>query len=113
MFDLGFWELALVALVALVVIGPERLPQVMRTTGMWLGRLRGMTLTVREELENELYRHELHENKGAQTAYRELKHVINETESALDSISKEANDANKALIGQQASRHSNVTKNDS
>ncbi|MEW8587286.1 MAG: twin-arginine translocase TatA/TatE family subunit, partial [Candidatus Thiodiazotropha sp.] len=38
MFDVGFWELTIIALVALIVIGPERLPKVARTAGLWLGR---------------------------------------------------------------------------
>lgn len=40
MFDIGFFELLLILIVGLVVIGPERLPQVARTTGLWVGRFR-------------------------------------------------------------------------
>ncbi|MCM2321560.1 MAG: Sec-independent protein translocase protein TatB, partial [Pseudomonas sp.] len=39
MFDVGFSELLLVALVALLVLGPERLPGAARTAGLWIGRL--------------------------------------------------------------------------
>ena len=39
MFDLGFSELLVIGLVALVVIGPERLPKVARSAGQWLGKL--------------------------------------------------------------------------
>ena len=38
MFDIGFWELTIIGVVALLVIGPERLPRVARTAGLWLGR---------------------------------------------------------------------------
>lgn len=40
MFDIGFTELLLVGLVALMVLGPERLPGAVRTTGLWVGRLK-------------------------------------------------------------------------
>ena len=40
MFDIGFAELLLIAVVGLLVIGPERLPSAIRTTSLWLGRLR-------------------------------------------------------------------------
>ncbi|HAR30669.1 MAG TPA: twin-arginine translocase subunit TatB, partial [Gammaproteobacteria bacterium] len=40
MFEVSFQELLLVAIVALVVLGPERLPSALRTLGLWLGRLR-------------------------------------------------------------------------
>lgn len=54
MFDIGFWELAVIGLVALLVIGPERLPAVARTAGLWLGRLRRVAGNFREDLEREL-----------------------------------------------------------
>ena len=43
MFDIGFWELSLLALVALLVVGPERLPKLARTAGLWIGRRSGPT----------------------------------------------------------------------
>ncbi|MDF1818922.1 MAG: Sec-independent protein translocase protein TatB [Immundisolibacteraceae bacterium] len=54
MFDVGFWELAVIGLVALMVIGPERLPAVARTAGLWVGRLRRVAGSFREDLEREL-----------------------------------------------------------
>ena len=39
MFDVGFWELAMIAVVALLVVGPERLPKLARTAGLWLGKV--------------------------------------------------------------------------
>jgi len=38
MFDVGFWELALIGVVALIIVGPERLPGVVRTAGRWVGK---------------------------------------------------------------------------
>ena len=37
MFDIGFWELAIIGIVALLVIGPERMPEMVRTIGQWAG----------------------------------------------------------------------------
>jgi sec-independent protein translocase protein TatB len=42
MFDIGFWEMAFIGVIALVVIGPERLPGVARTAGLWVGKARRM-----------------------------------------------------------------------
>ncbi len=47
MFDIGFWELSLLALVALLVVGPERLPKLARTAGLWLGKGRRLINSVR------------------------------------------------------------------
>ena len=100
MFDLGFWELALVSLVALLVIGPERLPQVMRTTGMWLGRLRGMTLSVREELEQELYRQDIEGQISNQASLDEIKQSFSEVGSELGKIGTELKDTGSDLAKQ-------------
>src|SRR5699024_6367885 len=53
MFDVGFWELALVAVIALIVLGPERLPIVARTAGRWIGRARMYARGLTSELERE------------------------------------------------------------
>ncbi len=54
MFDIGFWELALIGLLALLVLGPERLPGAARTAGRWLGRARRTLGQIRTEFEQEL-----------------------------------------------------------
>lgn len=54
MFDVGFSELLLTALVALVVFGPERLPQAARTAGLWIGRIKRVLADTRREVEREL-----------------------------------------------------------
>ena len=59
MFDIGFWELLLIALVALVVVGPERLPKLIRVTGLWLGRANASVQSIRSEISRELRAEEL------------------------------------------------------
>lgn len=59
MFDIGFWELALVGVVALLVIGPERLPGVARTAGLWVGKGRRFVASVKGEIDRELKAEEL------------------------------------------------------
>lgn len=54
MFDLGFSELLVVAVVALLVLGPERLPKAARFTGLWVRKARAQWYSVKSELENEL-----------------------------------------------------------
>jgi sec-independent protein translocase protein TatB len=59
MFDFAFSELALIGVVALVVIGPERLPRVARTAGVVVGRLQRYAATVRADIEREVEMSEL------------------------------------------------------
>ncbi|NQZ53751.1 MAG: twin-arginine translocase subunit TatB [Piscirickettsiaceae bacterium] len=59
MFDIGFWELLLIAIVALVVVGPERLPKLVRVTGLWVGKANASLQAVRSEISRELRAEEL------------------------------------------------------
>ena len=54
MFDVGFWEILLILVLALVVIGPERLPGAARQAGFWVGKARRYIEGVRSEVEEEL-----------------------------------------------------------
>jgi sec-independent protein translocase protein TatB len=71
MFDIGFSEIALIAVVALLVLGPERLPRVARTAGALLRRARSSWQNVRSEIEREL-------------AAEDLKRTIHDTQRAAD-----------------------------
>ena len=54
MFDIGFAELLLLAVISLLVLGPERLPKVANKIGNWVGQARRMTRMMRRQLEDEL-----------------------------------------------------------
>jgi sec-independent protein translocase protein TatB len=60
MFDIGFSELFLIALVALIVLGPEKLPQVARTAGRFIGRMQRYVSDIKQEVSQELELDELH-----------------------------------------------------
>lgn len=64
MFEVGFSEMMLVALIALLVVGPKRLPQVARVLGRCTRRLRQAAATLREEIERELELEELNQSLG-------------------------------------------------
>ncbi len=71
MFDVGFPELIVIAIVALVVLGPERLPKAARFAGLWVRRARNQWDSVKSELERELAAEELKRNlHDAQEALR-------------------------------------------
>ncbi|WP_409421284.1 Sec-independent protein translocase protein TatB [Pseudaeromonas sp. ZJS20] len=68
MFDIGFWELALVAVIGLLVLGPERLPAAVRLVARWLHTARSTLNNVKQELDRELQISELQQQlKEAQS----------------------------------------------
>lgn len=54
MFDIGFWELVIIALVALVIVGPERLPKLAHDAGRLLRKIRSFIQNAKREVEKEL-----------------------------------------------------------
>ncbi len=88
MFDIGFTELLLVGLVALVVLGPERLPGAVRTAGLWAGRLKRSFNNIKAEVEREIgadeIRRQLH-NERILDLEREMKQSIMPPASATSS----------------------------
>jgi sec-independent protein translocase protein TatB len=54
MFDIGFWELCIIGVVLLLVLGPERMPEVARKAGYWVGRTRHTVNNLRAEMKREL-----------------------------------------------------------
>lgn len=72
MFEIGFSEVILVAIVALVVFGPDKLPGLARDIGLWTGRIRRMINSVQQDVQRELSRAE------------ELKRLVEEQQNILD-----------------------------
>jgi sec-independent protein translocase protein TatB len=91
MFDVGFTELMVVALVALIVIGPERLPKVARTMGHLFGRLQRYVNDVKADINREIELDELKKFKSqfeeaAQSVESGVRAEFGKTESELNSI---------------------------
>ena len=82
MFDIGFGELLLIAVVALVVLGPERLPRAARFAGLWVRRARAQWYSVKDELEREMAADELKRSlREAQEAASNIEKSLRETGS--------------------------------
>lgn len=89
MFDIGFWELMIIGLVALLVVGPERLPKLAYTAGKWLGKGRAMIGSIKTEIDREMKADELKRIVEEQKKIMDpLGSVIEETEGAMNEFKK-------------------------
>jgi sec-independent protein translocase protein TatB len=68
MFEVGFTEILVIAVLALIVLGPEKLPRVAAQLGRWMGRARAMARQFREQLEEEVTVSETHKAKATSSA---------------------------------------------
>src|SRR5262245_64202898 len=96
MFDIGFSELLVIALVALIVIGPERLPRVARTIGHLVGRMQRYVNDVKADINREIELEELRKMRYS------MQKAAYEMESSVQSeLNKTADDLNKAVDGEK------------
>lgn len=85
MFDIGFSELLILAVVALVVLGPERLPKAARFAGLWVRRARAQWYSVKSELERDLAAEELRKSlHDTQEAMRGFEDSVRRTGSDVE-----------------------------
>lgn len=83
MFDVGFSELVVIAIVALVFLGPKQLPEVARTAGRWLARFRRFVSDVKQDFDRELQHADLAELHKLKQELEETRRTIEETSSRL------------------------------
>lgn len=112
MFDIGFWELLVVGVVALIVLGPERLPRAMRSLQATVQKVRMFSQRMEAEINHELRVKELHENlrkienaEDIDNLPEDLKKSMQELQRAAASVNRPY--AKKNAAGESASDLSN------
>lgn len=103
MFDIGFSELMVIAVVALIVIGPERLPKVARTVGHLFGRMQRYVSDVKADISREMELDELRKlQAGMQDAARSIEQSVSKeisaTESELQKLTEASTPAAEASV---------------
>lgn len=95
MFDVGFWEILLILVLALLVIGPERLPGAARTAGLWVGKIRRYVEGVKSDVEQEfdltefkriVHNQEVQINEMQQKLNKQVSETVSDVESEATTI---------------------------
>lgn len=98
MFDIGFWELLVVGVLALLILGPERLPGALRYTANTIKSIKHMANGFRNEVEHQLHIQELHDNlkQAEQQQFRNLSPQIQASVDQLKSAAESVNEPYKS-----------------
>ncbi len=116
MFDIGFWELVLIGVIALLVVGPDRLPGIARATGKWAGRASRVVSNMKQEIDRELAAEELKRTLERQQASNPVHEILEETraigEELKEGIERSAADveqADRAISKRDGDGHNQTT----
>ncbi len=109
MFDIGFWEICLIGVVALLVFGPEKLPGAARTAGLWVGRARRLIGTVKQDIDKELRLQEMQE-AIKQSDQGGLHDFIEETKTGLSKLNQPINEESLTLTSSENKSLSTKTR---
>lgn len=101
MFDIGFFELLVIAIVGLVVIGPERLPGTVRAIALWLGRIKRGIRDTRQEIEQQIGADEIRRQLHNEEVMQRLEKAEQQLQDSL-SISNDATQLSDAAIDTEA-----------
>ena len=91
MFDFGFWEIAIIGVITLIVVGPERLPALARKAGVIMGKLNKFLNKVKADINEELKTDELKDHLSMADEKSIISDISNEAKSSVDLFNR--NDA--------------------
>lgn len=101
MFDIGFSELIVIALVALIVFGPKRLPEMARAAGYWMGRIRRFMDNVKQDLDREMNTGEMAEFKKLQEELAAMRESVHrQGTQTLERIGRDLDGETRSVLGE-------------
>lgn len=109
MFDIGFWELLIVAVVSLIVLGPERLPRAMRSFQATVQKVRMFSKRMEAEINHELRVKELHENLRKIESAEDLDNLPEELKKSMQELQRAAASVNRPYAKQSTAEQPPVS----
>ena len=89
MFDFGFWEIAIVGIITLIVVGPEKMPSLARKVGLYFGKLNRFFNKVKSDINEELRMDEIKEQMSMDEEKIIISEVTEDIQSSVDSLREE------------------------
>ena len=89
MFDFGFWEIAIVGIITLIVVGPEKMPSLARMAGLYFGKLNRFFNKVKSDINEELRMDEIKEQMSMDEEKIIISEVTEDIQSSVDSLKEE------------------------
>lgn len=93
MFDFGFWEFAIIAIITLIVVGPDKMPGLARKAGLYAGKFKKFITKIKTDINDELKADELKEHLSLKEEKSALSQTLDEVKSSIDEIKQQSKKA--------------------
>ena len=90
MFDFGMWEIAIIFVITLIVVGPEKMPALARKAGLYVGKFRKFVSKIKNDINSEIEAEELKEQLSVKNEELLVSQTLDEAKSGIDEIKDEA-----------------------
>ena len=88
-FDFGLWEIAIIGIITLIVVGPEKMPALARKAGLYAGKLKKFISKIKNDINNEIKADELKKQLSIKDDDLSLSQTLKEAKSSIDEIKQE------------------------
>jgi len=90
MFDFGMWEIAIILVITLIVVGPEKMPALAHKAGLYVGKFRKFVSKIKNDINSEIKAEELKEQLSIKNEELLVSQTLDEAKSGIDEIKHEA-----------------------
>ena len=90
MFDFGMWEIAVIFVITLIVVGPEKMPSLARKAGLYVGKFKKFVSKIKNDINSEIEAEELKEQLSVKNEELLISQTLDEAKSGLDEFKHEA-----------------------
>jgi len=90
MFDFSMWEIAVIFVIALIVVGPEKMPALARKAGLYVGKFKKFVSKIKDDINSEIEAEELKEELSVKNEELVISQTLDEAKSGIDEIKHEA-----------------------
>jgi len=90
MFDFGMWEIAVILVITLIVVGPEKMPALARKAGLYVGKFKKFVSKIKNDINSEIEAEELKEQLSVKNEELLLSQTLDEAKSGIDEIKHKA-----------------------
>ena len=91
MFDVGFWEFALIGVIALIIVGPERMPGIARAAGRYAGKAKRFIAKIQDDVSDELEVEKFKEQLSSMDKDSNIIEIFDETKDTINDIKNNVN----------------------